>query len=125
MPEPIQAVLNVDYTNARYTTEGLKGYTHMPILDGPNPGREWLINALTVLGQYRASQWNTYVHCQAGISRSVFVTAALLVREQGVTPKEAVKMINAKSGFADPAPAFLLALEDFYKEEMIARVATP
>mgnify|MGYP001167392186 CR=1 FL=1 len=117
LPDHIEAVLNVDYTAARYKTDALREYAHKPILDGPDPGNEWLNEAIATLERFRANKWNTYIHCQAGVSRSVFVTAALLVKEQGLTPYEAVKLINSKSNHADPAPAFLLALERFSKRE--------
>lgn len=117
LPGHIEAVLNVDYAAARYKTDALKGYTHKPIFDGPDPGDEWLGEAIDILGLYRKKDWKTYIHCQAGVSRSVFVTAALLVREQGITPYDAVKLINSKSNHADPAPAFLIALDRFSKRE--------
>ena len=122
MPDYIEASFNVDTTPAHYKTENVQ-YTHMPIIDGPNPGGEWLERALTVLSSYRASGLKTYIHCQAGMSRSVFVTAALLIREQGITRKEAIALIDSKSHFADPAPAFLTALDKFYEKERTAREA--
>ena len=118
MPVHIEAVLNVDYTPARYRTDKLK-YVHMPIIDGPDPGQEWLEQALNVLGGFRTNKLKTFVHCQAGMSRSVFVTAALLIREAGITRKEAINLINSKTNFADPAPAFLLALDAFYTKENV------
>jgi protein-tyrosine phosphatase len=126
LPDYVQAVLNVDSRPAFYKTENVQ-YTHMPIIDGPNPGEEWLERALTVLGDYRAAGLKTFVHCQAGMSRSVFVTAALLMREQGITRQEAIRLIDSKSHNADPAPAFLTALDKFYEKERMAReaVATP
>jgi len=122
LPDYIEAVLNVDSRAAFYKTENLQ-YTHMPIIDGPDPGEEWLERALTVLRDYRTANLKTFIHCQAGMSRSVFVTAALLMREQGITRREAIKLIDSKSHFADPAPAFLMALDKFYEKERKAREA--
>jgi len=118
LPDFIEAVLNVDWTDAHYKTDTLKGYTHMPILDGPDPGEEWLKNVLKTLTEYRANKWNIYIHCQAGMSRSVFATAALLIREQHMAPQAAIALINSKSGYADPAPAFILALREMYENEV-------
>lgn len=115
MPSNIEAVLNVDYRAARYPTDTLKHYVHLPILDGPSPGIQWLLTALSILEELRANNFNTYIHCQAGISRSVFVTAALLIKEKVITPKAAIALINSKSGIADPAPAFILELRKFYE----------
>jgi protein-tyrosine phosphatase len=115
IPNYIQAVMNLDTRDAFYSTENLQ-YTHKPILDGPDPGEDWLNQTLAVLEGYRKAKLNTFIHCQAGMSRSVFVTAALLIREMGIDPKEAVSMIDCKSGFASPAPAFLLALKKLYEK---------
>jgi len=115
-PNGIQAILNVDFTDAKYETKKLEGYTHKPILDGRDPGEGWLRDAVDTIQRYVENGWRTYVHCQAGISRSVFITAAYLVREKGMTPKEAVSLINSKTKIADPAPAYLLALEKLYKQ---------
>ncbi len=113
MPKYIDASLNLDTKSALYKTEHLKGYTHLPILDGPNPGQEWLKNALKILEDYRKQGFNVCIHCRGGVSRSVFVTAALLIKEIGLKPSEAVTLIDSKSHHADPAPAFILALREF------------
>lgn len=114
LPENIEAVLNVDATSARYTTELLTQYIHLPIFDGPSPGQEWLVHAVALLELCRAKKWVTYVHCQAGISRSVFVTAGLLIKELGITPESAIDLINKQTQIADPAPAFILELRKFH-----------
>lgn len=114
IPNNIDAVLNVDYTEARYDTKSLKNYVHMPIIDGCKPDDGWLLKVVSILEGFRKNNWNVYIHCQAGISRSVFVTAALLVKELKIKPDEAIALINSKSGIADPAPVFILELRKFW-----------
>lgn len=110
LPPELRAVINLDDISAEYATDHLAEYHHFPIPDGPDPGEKWIENVVAVAIRIRAAGLPLYIHCQAGISRSVFVTAALLMAELGIDPKEAIRVINSKTDQADPAPAFVRRL---------------
>lgn len=110
LPPELKAVINLDDASAEYATDHLDEYHHFPIPDGPDPGEKWIENVVATATRIRAAGLPLYIHCRAGISRSVFVTAALLMAEFGVDPKEAIHIINSKTDQADPAPAFVRRL---------------
>ena len=114
LPPEFKAVINVDYTEAEYPTDHLAEYHHFPIPDGPDPGLDWLDKVMRTAKKIREAGLPLYIHCQAGISRSVFVTAAVLMAEFKLDPEEAINTINAKTNQADPAPAFILCLRRLY-----------
>lgn len=123
MHSHIEAVVCVDSTMPKYEFGKLKGMTHLPILDGPNPGQQWLTDAVALVESYMRHGWATFVHCQAGISRSVFVVAGYLIQEWDLTPEQALVLIRDKRKVADPAPAFILALREFHKTVQAAKAA--
>eukprot|EP00759_Apiculatamorpha_spiralis_P028736 PhF_6_TR31220/c0_g1_i1/m.45773 len=57
----------------------------------------------------------TYVHCHAGVSRSVSVVAAFMVAECQVSLREALERIRQARPFANPNVGFLAQLSEFEK----------
>ncbi|KAK1395193.1 Dual specificity protein phosphatase [Heracleum sosnowskyi] len=53
------------------------------------------------------------VHCFAGISRSVTVIVAYLIKKRGLSCLEALKHVKSKRAIASPNPGFLLQLQNF------------
>ncbi|GLB34489.1 putative dual specificity phosphatase, catalytic domain [Lyophyllum shimeji] len=53
------------------------------------------------------------VHCGEGVSRSVAVVAAYLIKEYGWSPEEAVEFIKSKRGVADPNQGFVQQLGEY------------
>ncbi|KAI8138105.1 protein-tyrosine phosphatase-like protein [Fennellomyces sp. T-0311] len=54
------------------------------------------------------------VHCQAGVSRSVSVMAAYLMRSLKISPKAALDIIRDHRAFAQPNDGFMDQLELYY-----------
>ncbi|KAL8100265.1 uncharacterized protein LOC141683475 [Apium graveolens] len=53
------------------------------------------------------------VHCFAGISRSVTVIVAYLIKKRGLRSSEALEHVKSKRAIASPNPGFLLQLQNF------------
>lgn len=56
---------------------------------------------------------NVFVHCAAGISRSVSLALAYLVKHEDMKLAEAFNLIKAKRFIANPNPGFMKQLRDF------------
>jgi protein tyrosine/serine phosphatase len=54
---------------------------------------------------------NVLVHCTAGISRSVSIVAAYLIKEKGMSAVNAINFIRTKRPIADPNPSFMRQLQ--------------
>lgn len=88
---------------------------HMPIIDGPFPGIEWLNRAVAVLSILCETQ-KVYVHCAGGVSRSVMLCAAYLMKKHNYSAETALKVIRAVNEDADPNPRFIQGLREFHAQ---------
>lgn len=57
--------------------------------------------------------YNVLVHCQMGISRSSSLVIAFLMKEFGMSLKEARKLVQSKRQIIQPNPSFVKDLERF------------
>lgn len=107
----VDAVLNLRAESQ--LTLNCKATLWMPIWDRPPfPGLDWLWQAVKFLEANQESDWTTYVHCNAGLSRSSMVVIAFLMKKENITMEEAWKIINAKRP-AVPNPSFCLGLVEW------------
>lgn len=114
MAQEIDAVFSVlDSSRFRNQPYWVKTMVHMPIVDGPFPGLEWLNRAVAILTILCETQ-TVYVHCAGGISRSVMLCAAYLMKKYGYDVPTALKVIKDVNPDADPNPRFIAGLKEFH-----------
>lgn len=80
------------------------------IPDGDFPGIKWLEMVIAIIENYLKHGRKVYIHCYAGISRSVMLTAAYLMKERGWTRDVALNFIAQSNRYLDPNPHFLKGL---------------
>ena len=68
---------------------------HWPIKDGPVPDQETLRGVAHLIVRCLGSGESVYLHCQAGMNRSVLV-AALVLMHQGMTAEEAIERVRER-----------------------------
>lgn len=113
-PRGTEAVLNLCAIRDPYKADV---HAWEPIADAsPAPSLRWLRDAVGWVDAQRKAGRPTYVHCQAGISRSVMVTAAYLMHERGWTRDRALAHIREQRPIASPNAAFLDLLADYERE---------
>lgn len=90
----------------------------MPIWDKPEfPGIPYLDTAVRFLEGCQAHEWECYVHCNLGVSRSSMVVIAFMMKQEHLKVEKAWALYNEKRP-AWPNPAFqvgLFAWEDYLK----------
>lgn len=110
-PRGCEAVLNVCEIEDEYNAPHHKW---APIADAPPaPTREWLREAVDFVVEQRRKNRPTYIHCQAGISRSSMVTAAYLMQKNDWSRDEALAFIRRSRPVATPNPAFMELLKEW------------
>ena len=68
---------------------------HWPIKDGPVPDQETLKAVAELIVRCLGSGASVYLHCQAGMNRSVLV-AALVMMRQGMTAEGAIERVRER-----------------------------
>lgn len=116
-PKEIQAVINLrrEMSGLNYPHQ-IQGMLWLPIEDADFPGVWWLHMAADAVRTFREKPWNTLVHCHAGISRSVMVTAAYLMKYDKHNLAEALSRIQRARPIADPNRSFRAGLAAFEKD---------
>ncbi|CAI2184663.1 11746_t:CDS:1 [Funneliformis geosporum] len=64
----------------------------------------------------KSTNGHVYIHCQAGISRSVTIVIAYLMSSQKISYKQAFDLIKEKRPIAKPNHGFIKQLREFEKE---------
>jgi hypothetical protein len=91
-----------------------------PIRDAaPAPSVEWLADRVAFVEEHRSHNRTVYVHCMNGVSRSVFVVTAYLMKRHGWARDEALAFVRTRRPIARPNPAFMALLEEW--EQRLAR----
>jgi hypothetical protein len=121
-PSGTKAVLNVCGTKDIYVAEV---HRWKPIPDlGPAPDFDWLTSQVKFMDEQRKAGRPVYVHCRAGVNRSVMVVAAYLMWRDGSTRDEALAIIRAKRPRAGPFGAYQTYLSDWEKR-LRAKTSAP
>jgi hypothetical protein len=114
LPEGIGAVLNVGETRDCYVA---KHHCWEPIADlGPPPTVTWLRSQVEFINKHEREGTRVYVHCRAGVNRSVMVLAAYLMWRDGLTADEATERIREKRPRAGPYEVYRAFLKEWEKE---------
>jgi hypothetical protein len=110
-PSGTRAVLNVCETKDPYLAE-----IHLwePIPDlGPAPDLAWLRSQVEFIDRHRKAGRPVYVHCRAGVNRSVMVMAAYLMWRDGLTRDAALAVIQSKRPRANPFEVYQVFLSEW------------
>jgi hypothetical protein len=86
--------------------EGIGHYIWIPINDADFPGLRWLETAVKLVLALKDAGETVFIHCAAGISRSVMLTAAVLMKEHGWSADKAIDHIGAVNDMAYPNRCF-------------------
>ena len=106
----IDNVLNVAKGCRNYFENDL-AYFNLPVLDVCEEDISSIFQqSFEIIEQIRLSGGKVLVHCNAGISRSATICAAYLMKRQGLTMDEALKVIKEKRNCIAPNFGFLLKL---------------
>ena len=113
----IQVVINLVIENPVIDLSlysNLVMYSYLPIEDGPCPGLPWLQSAVSVAQAFRKNH-NILIHCRGGVSRSVMLTAAILMEtnEFYMNVDNSLNFIASKNPSIDPAPRFINLLKEY------------
>ncbi len=92
---------------------------------GPAPSLDWLAEQVAFIDQQRQAGRTTYVHCHAGVSRSVMVVAAYLMRKHDWTRDEALARLREKRPQVRPNLAFMDLLAEWERKSCTAGRAIP
>lgn len=107
------------------TTEDNVGcaFEHFPLTDGEpqghNPGDpsyEAFANAVDCVYEAVGSGETVLVHCHAGRSRSVTVVACVLARRDGLSFREATKLVSERNGYIHPSPQIANHGQEYIEE---------
>jgi len=111
-PHKISAVLNVS-TEPPYEKDPNIVYCHVPFNDGEGIPRSQFVKSLGFLQWAYETGHTILIHCAAGISRSVVITASFMEYEKLMGFDEALDRIRKCRAIANPAPAVLVSAKKF------------
>lgn len=113
-PPGTTATLNVcDYKDS-FTSEFHEWTPILDALENP-PSLDWLRDRVKFIEQHRASDRTVFVHCYAGLSRSVMVVAAYLMKTRNWSVNVAVKYLATIRKSAQPNSSFMKVLREYEK----------
>ena len=75
----------------------------------------WLAERVAFVEEHRSDNETVYVHCQNGVSRSVMVVTAYLMKAHGWSRDEALAFVRQRRPLARPNPAFMELLAEWEK----------
>lgn len=85
-----------------------------PIRDAaPVPSLDWLADRVAFVEEHRLANHVVYVHCMNGVSRSVTVVTAYLMKAHGWTRDSALAFVRRHRPEARPNPAFMGLLTEW------------
>jgi Dual specificity phosphatase, catalytic domain len=112
-PSGARAVLNVCETKDPYLAE-VHRWEPIPDL-GPAPSIDWLHSQVEFIDQQRKAGLPIYIHCRAGVNRSVMVVAAYLMWRDALSRDEALAVVRSKRPRAGPFDVYKAYLSEWEK----------
>ncbi len=102
---------------------GIMTYVWLPTPDHAAPSKENVRVGIAALKQMIANRQKVYIHCKNGHGRAPTFYAAYLIKERGMTPEEAVKIVIEKRRGAHLEESQIAFLKDFASENGFSRRA--
>lgn len=90
-------------------------YLHLAVQDNHAPSLEQLHQGVSFIREQIENGGKVYIHCGVGVGRAPTMAAAYLVSE-GLTPKEAWRVIRMIRPFILPVRSQIIRVEQFAKE---------
>lgn len=87
----------------------------------PAPSLDWLAGRVAFIEEHRSQNRVVYVHCMNGVSRSVTVVTAYLMKLHGWTRDDALAFVRQRRPQARPNPAFMELLTEWEKRQATER----
>ncbi len=78
----------------QYAAKGIE-QLHVPTIDFTPPSLDSVIDSVDYIDRQK-SKGKVYVHCKAGRARSATIAICWLMKQHGITPKEAESMLRKK-----------------------------
>ncbi len=86
----------------------------LPIYDADYPGHDWLSMAVGIVESLRAGGKIVYIHCRAGVSRSVMLTAAVMMKKHNLNVDGAMEWIAKSNPKLNANPSFMRGLKEWH-----------
>jgi protein-tyrosine phosphatase len=86
------------------------------IPDAAFPGLKWLRMAVGIIESLWLADHIVYIHCREGVSRSVMLTAAWLMKHYRWRLDTAMEIIAAENPRLNPNPSFMRGLKEWQAE---------
>lgn len=102
----------IDLDGDQPPLEDVAMYVQWPIPDGPAPEHAILVALADLISDLRRAGKRILVHCAGGMNRSGLVVAAVLVRDDGMCPGDAIALIRARRPGALNNPQFVNHLNE-------------
>jgi protein-tyrosine phosphatase len=109
----VAAVLNVSRSRPDEPYPEDVAVHHVPLVDGATNVYGDFAEAVDTLRELLASERTVFVHCGAGVSRSVAVTTAALAARDGRSPDEALDRVTDRRPVANPHPHLRQQAEEY------------
>ncbi|GKY97420.1 hypothetical protein MPSEU_000700500 [Mayamaea pseudoterrestris] len=92
-------------------------YKRIPVLDNPTSATDFLSHAESIVDFIATGlcHGSVLVHCQHGVSRSTTAILFYLMRRVGMSLQDGLTMIQRRRPQAQPIPAFLTILQQYYE----------
>lgn len=114
----IKYIINCTNTVSNYFENNSSlTYLRIPIDDTYNQHIEQYFDmTYNTIEQAIKENKNVLVHCHAGVSRSVTIVIAYLMRKNNLTYEQARTFVKSKRSIIDPNPDFVKSLQEFEKK---------
>lgn len=117
VPDNIKTVVSLmmrtEYKNIPYSFVDVPHHIWLPIEDGAFPGLRWLNEAVSLVEN---SPKDIFIHCRGGVSRSVMLTAAVLMKKYIWNVDKAMERIALSNNTLDCNMRFMIGLKDYYRQ---------
>lgn len=109
----IDAVISVTSSPKEITNVGDRAHLNLQVDDSPDENISKLFDlSYLFIERFICDGKKVFVHCHAGMSRSVTIVAYYLMRRFGKSVDEAIAIIRKHRPIASPNPGFVLQLKE-------------
>ena len=111
----ISVELNLSRENNELPPKDIETYLWIPVTDGYTPSQEQLQMGTSLMNTAISAGKNVFVHCKNGHARSPTLVVAYLVKYNGMSLEDALRLITQKRSETHIEDNQRKALEEFVK----------